>query len=170
MSWREANAYVQWLSGKLGERYRLPTAAEWEYAARAGSVTEYPWGKKVGKNRANCKGCGSRWDRRQTAPVGSFPSNAWGLHDVVGNVYEWTCSTHATGFPSRECSADKNGRRRTRTQRRHTFVGLFQKKANSRVSRGGSWKHDGSRKLLSKESTHEQTYSSKTIGFRLARD
>ena len=89
VSWTEANEYVQWLSGKLGERYRLPTAAEWEFAARAGSVTEYPWGEKVGKNRANCKGCGSQWDRRRTAPVGSFPSNAWGLHDVVGNVYEW---------------------------------------------------------------------------------
>ena len=171
VSWREANAYVQWLSDKLGERYRLPTAAEWEYAARAGSTTEYPWGKKVGNNRANCKGCGSRWERRQTAPVGSFPSNAWGLHDIVGNVYEWTCSTQATDYAARECSADvKWEEEGSKDAEKETFMGFFQKKANSRVSRGGSWKHDGSRKLISKVSTHEQTHSSETIGFRLALD
>ncbi len=169
VSWREANAYVQWLSDKLGERYRLPTAAEWEYAARAQGVTEYPWGKKVGKNRANCRGCGSQWDRRQTAPVGSFPSSAWGLHDIVGNVHEWTCSTHSTGFSSRECSADRKWEEDTGAKK-DSLVGFLQRKANSRVARGGSWRHNGSRKLISEESTHEQTYSSKTIGFRLARD
>ena len=172
VSWKEASAYVEWLSDKLGEHYRLPTAEEWEYAARAGSVTEYPWGEEVGKNRANCKGCGSRWDRRQTAPVGSFARTAWGLHDIVGNVCEWTCSTHTTGLPARECAAnvvleqDRTADRKGNT----TFAIWAEKKINSRVCRGGSWKHGGSRKLLSMESTHEQTYSSNTIGFRLARN
>jgi formylglycine-generating enzyme required for sulfatase activity len=168
---------VEWLSNKLGERYRLPTAEEWEYAARAGSVTEYPWGEEVGKNRANCKGCGSQWDRRQTAPVGSFSQTAWGLHDVVGNVCEWTCSTHATGPASRECRAAWNFQDKTTAptkrqgNKQNTITVLLQRKANSRVCRGGSWKHDGSRRLLTMvESDLEQSHSSKTIGFRIARD
>ena len=82
-------AYVRWLSGQTGERYRLPSEAEWEYAARAGSVTAYSWGNEIGRNRANCDGCGSQWDNGQTAPVGSFGPNGWGLHDMHGNVYEW---------------------------------------------------------------------------------
>ena len=89
VSWEDAVAYVRWLSGQTGERYRLPSEAEWEYAARAGSVTAYSWGNEIGRNRANCHGCGSQWDNRQTAPVGSFGPNGWGLHDMHGNVWEW---------------------------------------------------------------------------------
>src|SRR5207248_1551095 len=63
--------------------------AEYEYAARAGAQTAYPWGDEIDKNNANCDGCGSQWDRRQTAPVGSFAANKFGLHDMVGNVFEW---------------------------------------------------------------------------------
>ena len=174
VSWEEANEYAEWLSDKLGERYRLPTAAEWEYAARAGSRTEYPWGKRVGKNRANCKGCGSRWDRRETAPVGSFPGNALGLHDVVGNVYEWTCSTLSTGSESRKCAAYKKVKetlapdagKDTATSKLFDWV---EKKVNSRVCRGGSWNHR-SRKLLTMETKQEQRHSSRTIGFRLVRE
>ena len=174
VSWNVANEYAEWLSGKLGVSYRLPTATEWEYAARAGSRTEYPWGKKVGTNRANCKGCGSRWDKRETAPVGSFPGNALGLHDVVGNVCEWTCSTNSTGPESRKCApyrkvkemlAPDAGEGTTAS----TIFSWVEKKVNSRVCRGGSWKY-GPRKLLSMESKKEQTESSRTIGFRLVRD
>ena len=89
VSWDDAVAYTQWLSSQTGERYRLPSEAEWEYAARAGSTTKYSWGNDIGRNRANCNGCGSRWDKRQTAPVGSFSANRWGLHDMHGNVWEW---------------------------------------------------------------------------------
>ena len=89
VSWEDAQAYVRWLSGKTGEQYRLPSEAEWEYVARAGTTTEYWWGDDVGRNRANCYGCGSRWDYEQTAPVGSFAANPFGLHDVHGNVIEW---------------------------------------------------------------------------------
>ena len=98
VSWHDATAYAQWLSNETGATYRLPTEAEWEYAARAGSATAYPWGDAVGRNHANCNGCGSRWDRRQTAPVGSFDPNAWGLHDTSGNVLEWTCSEYDAGY------------------------------------------------------------------------
>ena len=86
--WDCANEYALWLSEQTGKRYRLPTEAEWEYAARAGSKTAYFWGNDIGRNRANCyENCGDRWEA--TAPAGSFPANAWGLHDMHGNVNEW---------------------------------------------------------------------------------
>lgn len=81
-------AYAQWLSKKTGKRYRLPSEAEWEYAARAGSTTAYYWGNDIGQNNANCHGCGSQWDGKQTAPVGSFAPNTFGLYDMSGNVWE----------------------------------------------------------------------------------
>ena len=87
--WADAAAYVTWLSEATDERYRLPSEAEWEYAARAGTTTTYSWGHDIGRNRANCRGCGSRWDADRTAPVGSFAANDWGLHDMAGNLHEW---------------------------------------------------------------------------------
>ena len=89
VSWDDAQAYVRWLSGETGEDYRLLSEAEWEYVARAGTTTRYWWRDEVGWNRANCRGCGSRWDGEGTAPVGSFSANPFGLHDVHGNVLEW---------------------------------------------------------------------------------
>ena len=93
VSWDDAQAYVKWLSWWTGRSYRLLSEAEYEYAARAGTKTKYPWGDDVnldGKPMANCDGCGGEWGGKQTAPVGSFPANAFGLHDMVGNVWEWT--------------------------------------------------------------------------------
>jgi formylglycine-generating enzyme required for sulfatase activity len=89
VSWDDAQRYVAWLSKIAGKSYRLPTEAEYEYAARAGTQTAYPWGDAIGSNNANCAGCGSQWDGAQTAPVGSFAPNRLGLHDMVGNVWEW---------------------------------------------------------------------------------
>jgi formylglycine-generating enzyme required for sulfatase activity len=90
VSWNEAKQYAAWLSQMTGQPYRLLSEAEFEYAARAGTVTAYPWGDEIGKGNANCQGCGSQGDRRETSPVGSFKPNAFGLFDMHGNVWNWT--------------------------------------------------------------------------------
>jgi formylglycine-generating enzyme required for sulfatase activity len=92
VTWDDAERYVAWLSRMTGKTYRLLYEAEYEYATRAGTQTAYPWGNDIkldGKAMANCNGCGSQWDNRQTAPVGSFDPNKFGLYDMVGNVFEW---------------------------------------------------------------------------------
>lgn len=90
VDWEDAQEYVEWLSRKTDEKYRLLSEAEWEYAARGGTTTSYYWGDDIGRNNANCYGCESRWGGKQTAPVGSFSPNPFGLHDMLGNVLEWT--------------------------------------------------------------------------------
>ena len=93
VNWHDAQAYVAWLSEVTGKTYRLLTEAEYEYAARDGTTTTYPWGNDIklnGQAMADCNGCGSKWDAQQTAPVGSFYPNEFGLYDMVGNVLEWT--------------------------------------------------------------------------------
>ena len=102
VSWDYAKAYIAWLSSETGEEYRLPSEAEWEYAARAGTETKYSWGNEIGVNRANCfRSCGDQWEG--PAPVGSFGANAFGLYDMHGNAYEWVedCSNRSySGAPS----------------------------------------------------------------------
>jgi formylglycine-generating enzyme required for sulfatase activity len=88
-SWHDAKQYVAWLSELTRKEYRLLTEAEWEYAARARTATRYYWADDPRGGNANCDGCGSSWDRQQTAPVGSFKPNAFGLYDMLGNVWEW---------------------------------------------------------------------------------
>ena len=90
LTYNDAKAYADWLSGQTGQLFRLPNEVEWEYAARAGKETEYPWGNEIGKNLANCGWCGSEWSNRSAAPTGSFSPNVFGLYDTVGNVWEWT--------------------------------------------------------------------------------
>jgi len=90
---RDAQQYTAWLSEVTGKTYRLLSEAEYEYAARAGMQTIYPWGNDIklnGAEMANCNGCDIQWGNIQTAPVGSFPKNQFGLLDMVGNVWEWT--------------------------------------------------------------------------------
>lgn len=89
VSWDDIQSYLSWLNKKTQSKYRLPSEAEWEYAARANSKTVYSWGDAIGVNKANCGGCGSPWDDKQSSPVGSFEENAFGLYDVHGNVWEW---------------------------------------------------------------------------------
>jgi formylglycine-generating enzyme required for sulfatase activity len=86
----DARQYAAWLSRMTGKAYRLLTEAEFEYAARAGTQTARFWGNEIGQGNANCDGCGSKWDNRETSPAGSFKPNAFGLYDMLGNVFEWT--------------------------------------------------------------------------------
>ena len=88
VTWDEAKAFTAWLSEKSGQTYRLPSEAEWEYAARAGTTTPYWWGRDVGSRQANCRECNTG-SGQQTSPVGSYKSNAFGLYDTAGNAAEW---------------------------------------------------------------------------------
>lgn len=85
----DAQAYAKWLSAKTGQIYRLPTEAEWEYAARAGTATVYPWGDEIEHDMAVCAGCSSIWPQLAVGPVGLHPPNGFGLHDMIGNGWEW---------------------------------------------------------------------------------
>jgi formylglycine-generating enzyme required for sulfatase activity len=89
VDWEDAQQYVAWLSKKTNRTYRLLSEAEREYGTRGGTTTAYSWGDDIGKGNANCDGCGSQWDNKQTAPVGSFAANAFGLYDSHGNVWEF---------------------------------------------------------------------------------
>jgi len=123
VSWEDAAAYAAWLSRETGRAYRLLSEAEWEYVARAGSTTEFSWGDLPGDGRANCRGCSSAGDIGKTVEVGSFAANAWGLHDVHGNVWEWVqdCwNRNYEGAPG-DGSARSSG------------------DCARRVTRGGSW-------------------------------
>ena len=127
VSWEDiTKQYIPWLNKKTGEQYRLPSEAEWEYAARAGSETKYSWGNSIGNNKANCDGCGSRWDNSQTAPVGSFAANAFGLYDMHGNVWEWTQDCWNGSYKD----APSDG------------TAWLSGNCGRRVLRGGSWNND----------------------------
>lgn len=88
VGWDDAQQYVAWLKKKTGKAYRLPSEAEWEYAARGGAQAAYPWGDAMEKNRANCAGCTDQ-KNRGTVAVGTYPPNAFGLYDMAGNAAEW---------------------------------------------------------------------------------
>jgi formylglycine-generating enzyme required for sulfatase activity len=120
VTWDDAKRYVAWLAKITGKPYRLLSEAEYEYAARARTQTTYPWGATIGTGNANCGECGSQWDGKQTAPVGSFAGNGFGLYDMVGNVFEWVedCfhDNYKGGVPSdaRPWSAENCTRRLVR--------------------------------------------------------
>ena len=88
----DSQAYVDWLSASTEKSYRLPTEGEWEYAARAGTESDFWWGNMIGSNNANCGWCGSEWSNKSAAPTASFKRNPYGLYDVIGNVWEWSDS------------------------------------------------------------------------------
>jgi formylglycine-generating enzyme required for sulfatase activity len=124
VSWDDAQAYVAWLSQKTGKPYRLLSEAEWEYAAQAGTGREVAVTR--GANQANCISCGSRWDGRQAAPVGSFAAKAFGLHDMLGNVWELTADCWNASHDG--ASADGSAR--------------LSGDCSRRVLRGGSWDYN----------------------------
>jgi len=151
ISWQEARAYTEWLSEQTGQQYRLPTEAEWEYAARAGTETKYWWGNDIGTNKANCYRCGDHF--KYTAPVGSFAPNAFGLYDTVGNVSEWTFSEYENKYKGKE----KRGISKRRAE-------------STRMSlRGGDWSNgpSGVRSAYRSMGTAFDHYSS--VGLRVLR-
>jgi formylglycine-generating enzyme required for sulfatase activity len=127
VSWNDAMAYVNWLNGQTGQQYRLPTEAEWEYACRAGTTTPFYFGETISTDQANYngnyiygKGC-KEFNRQKAVEVGQFPANAWGLHDMHGNIGEWTCSIYDENYGgSEQCCAEPGT-------------------GGPRVLRGGSW-------------------------------
>ena len=162
VSWEDAQVYAEWLSSQTGENYRLLSEAEWEYVARAGSTTIYSWGNEVGENRTNCAqsevglfgtrlpGCGDQW--RNTAPVGSFDPNSFGVHDMQGNVSEWVEDCWNNSYEG----APTNG------------AAWLSGDCDLRVSRGGSWFHRPSFESLRISNRGYQGLTTDT-GFRLAR-
>lgn len=89
ISWDDAQRYARWLAKETGKPYRLPTEAEWEYAARAGTRSRFWWGDSMASGKSYCNDCGNPWDRDRPADVGTFAANPFGLHDTSGNVWEW---------------------------------------------------------------------------------
>ena len=158
VSWHDARAYVAWLSGTTGERYRLPSEAEWEYAARAGTTTPFHTGETISTDQANYDGnylYGSGRKgvyREKTVPVGVFAPNAWGLHDMHGNVAEWVedCWKGSyAGVPS-DGSAWESG------------------DCSLRFTRGGSW-YNVPRNLRSASRGRYIIGNDSFPGFRVAR-
>ena len=143
VSWNDAQAYVEWLSAKTGQAYRLPSDAEWEYAARAGTTTPFHFGEEITTDQANYDGrvrpregspppssyvlANPGIYRGEPVPVGSLPANPWGLHEVHGNVWEWTrdCDPESgtgyeLGWPA-DGSAVESGNCRERFYRGGSF-------------------------------------------------
>jgi formylglycine-generating enzyme required for sulfatase activity len=153
VSWEDAQQYVAWFSKMTGRNYRLLTEAEWEYAARAGKMTAYPWGPEIGKGNADCNGCGSEWDNSGTSPAGSFKPNAFGLYDMAGDAWQWVqdcyhedynaAPTDGSAWTSKDCI-------------RH-------------VVRGGSW-YDGPQTVRSAYRVGDATVNrNSSLSLRVAR-
>ncbi|MDE2182425.1 MAG: formylglycine-generating enzyme family protein [Alphaproteobacteria bacterium] len=167
LDWRDAESYVAWLNRMVHAArnlhpgpgpYRLPSEAEWEYAARAGTTTARWWGQDIGTNNANCNGCGSRWDDRTLAEVDSFRPNPFGLYGMLGNVWQWTADCWHNSYVGAPSGA------------RPWSAAPCQK----HVLRGGSWDNvpvfiRSAARSGGAPSGGEYDYSS-LAGFRVARD
>ena len=154
VSWVDAKQYVSWLSQLTGKEYRLPTEAEWEYAARAGVNTRYSWGDDLGMGNANCDGCGSQWDLQQAAPVGSFKPNRAGLYDMHGNVWEWVEDSWHENYdvaPTDGSAWVRGG------------------DPSFRVVRGGSWRNESELVRAAVRFRRNANVRFDTLGFRVAR-
>ncbi len=166
LDWHDAEAYIAWLNRKLLRLrpelskgpYRLPTEAEWEYAARAGTKTARWWGSAIGAGRADCNGCGSTWDDRLLADVDSFAPNPFGLYGMLGNAWQWTADCWHPNY----VDAPRDG------------SAWLAKDCARHVIRGGSWNNlpvfvRSASRSASTADGGEYDYSS-LIGFRVARN
>ena len=148
VSWEDACRFAAWAGG------RLPSEAEWEYAARAGTTTKYWWGDEFKQNRANCMDSGSQWSGKQTSPVGSFEPNSFGLYDTAGNVWEWVQDSwhdSYSGAPGDGISFDAG-------------------ETGRRVIRGGSWSIKPAWVRSAYRGGIDPGNRDSHIGFRLAQD
>ena len=157
VNWHQAQAFCQWLSQVTGQRYRLPTEAEWEYAARAGSSNLFWWGDSAAPVNeqpfAHCRGCGtSSFIRNKTALRGQFAPNAFGLYDTAGNVWEWTASPYSATFDGSE---------------QHSARLLDQR---PRVVRGGAWNSGPQYLRSSLLDPRQADQASYSLGFRVLRE
>jgi formylglycine-generating enzyme required for sulfatase activity len=153
VSWQDAQAFVAWLAKKTGRKYRLPSEAEWEYAARAGTVAKFWWGKDAGKSNANCDGCGEA-SLHKTTPVGSFRPNGFGLYDTSGNAYEWVTDCWNDNYTK----APKDGSAWTSGQ------------CAQRVLRGGSFANNFSAATSAARFRYDIDVRYYANGFRVVRD
>ncbi len=160
VSWHETQAYVAWLSERTGELYRLPSEAEWEYACRAGTITPFSFGLGIPADQANHFGDLMRYPgdttfyREQTVPVESLAANAFGLHDMHGNVWEWCADVWHPSYND----APRDG-----------SAWIEGGEQDQRVLRGGSW-NSGPRAVRSANRHRANSdVRSKEYGFRVAR-
>jgi formylglycine-generating enzyme required for sulfatase activity len=153
VSWDDTQDYLSWLSQKTGRKYRLPTEAEWEYAARAGTTTPFWWGRSAKEGAANCVGCGPG-SQSKTVPVGSFRPNAFGLYDTSGNMAEWVEDCWNENFRG----APKDGSAWTSGQ------------CNLRVLRGGSFDNNASMARSAARFRYDKDVRYFANGFRVASD
>ena len=159
VSWEDAQAYAAWLSEETGQGYRLLSEAEWEYVARAGTTSPFHFGETISPSQANYDGNytyggGRRGSyREQTVAVGSFPSNAFGLYDVHGNVWEWVQDCHHENYNG----APSAGQAWERGE------------CSSRVLRGGSWYNKPRNLRSANRSRNTSVNRIIVVGFRIAR-
>ncbi|WP_282609182.1 SUMF1/EgtB/PvdO family nonheme iron enzyme [Pelagibius sp. Alg239-R121] len=152
LSWLDAMEYVNWLAKKTGRPYRLPSEAEWEYAARAGTKTSYWWGRDVGSGKVDCKDCGSEWVRKNPPELGSFGANPFGLYDTSGSVWEWT----ADCWTKSHDGAPRDGSVRNSADCRQ------------RVLRGGSWRNEPAYLRSASRFNYDANVRYLVNGFRVA--
>ena len=152
ISWNDAQLYVKKLSQKTGKKYRLPSEAEWEYAARGGSKAQYPWGDAV--NQIN-EYAWSKNNATSTKAVGLKKPNQFGLHDMIGNIAEWTEDCWQSTYQN--APADGSA--------------WLSGNCSLRVLRGGAWGDDPQNlRVTVRDGTHPTYYRFSTSGFRVARD
>ena len=155
VSWDDAQQYVKWLSATSGKPYRLPSEAEWEYAARGGTSTRYWWGDQMATGKANCQGCGPPWRIDEPADAGSFAPNPYGLYDMNGSVWEWVQDCWHNSYSQSPGDA---------------VAWEDQPKCSARVIRGGSWRDSVSYMVSSTRSNGDAGARHSQNGFRVARD
>lgn len=154
VSWDDVQQYLKWLGTTSGKPYRLPTEAEWEYAARGGTTTAYWWGEKLVPAKANCKDCGPPWQVDAPANAGSFGANPFGLYDTSGSVWEWVSDCWHNNFKD----APADGR---------AWEGP---NCTVRVIRGGSWREGATYMVASTRFKYDASVRNGQNGFRVARN